>query len=111
MEANMLGLLRTNKEKNIKVSELDNLIGKINLVDVRETYEFKNGSIKSAKNIPMGQLVNEPNKYLDKDNTYYIICESGARSARTSNYLARQGFDVINVLGGVSSYDGKNKSL
>ncbi|MDF2587222.1 MAG: rhodanese domain protein [Anaerocolumna sp.] len=106
----MLGLLKMNTGKKINVNELDNLIGDIDLIDVRETYEFKNQSIKSAQNIPMGQLVSDPNKYLAKDNTYYLICESGARSARTCNYLTKQGFDVINVLGGVSSYDGKYKS-
>lgn len=61
----------------INVNDIDDLIGKVELIDIREDYEYKNGSIKSAKNIPMGMLLNEPNKYLNKDKEYYIMCQSG----------------------------------
>lgn len=56
----------------INVNDLDNLIGKIELIDIREPFEYKNGSIKTAKNIPMGNLLESPEKYLTKDKTYYV---------------------------------------
>ncbi len=105
----MFGFLKRDNGKVINVNDIDDLIGKVELIDIREDYEYKNGSIKSAKNIPMGMLLNEPNKYLNKDKEYYIMCQSGGRSVRTCSSLRKQGYDVINVSGGVGSYIGSKK--
>ena len=43
------------------------------------------------------------------EDTYYIICQSGARSSRACSILTKQGFDVINVSGGVGSYVGTRR--
>lgn len=37
------------------------------------------------------------------------MCQSGARSGRTTKKLAKQGFTVINVAGGMGSYSGKKR--
>lgn len=105
----MFGFLKRDDSKAINVNAIDNLIGKVVLIDIREPYEYKSGSIKIAKNIPMGKLLADPNKYLLKDKTYYIMCQSGARSGRTTKKLAKQGFTVINVAGGMGSYSGKKR--
>jgi len=101
-----------NKEKSevVNVNDLDSLIGQIDLIDIREPYEFASGSIESAKNIPMGNLLSEPEKYFSKEKTYYIMCQSGGRSGRTSKSLAKLGYKVIDVSGGVGSYVGTKKS-
>ena len=104
----MLGFLKVETGKNVSANELDNLIGKADIIDIREPYEYKTGSIKTAKNIPMGNLITNPNQYLNKEKTYYIMCQSGARSSRTCKFLLKQGYDVINVTGGISSYTGNN---
>lgn len=93
----------------IDTSELDNLIGKIELIDVREHYEYRKSSIQTSKNIPMRQLLAEPEKYLDKNKKYYIICQTGVRSYRVVSELVTQGYQVVNVLGGVGGYNGKYK--
>lgn len=100
-----------NDLKAINVNDIDELIGKINIIDIRETYEFKGGSIRGAKNIPMKTLLSDPSKYLNKEKTYYILCQSGARSGMACRTLAKLGFDVINVSGGLGSYVGANKSI
>jgi len=105
----MFGFLKSNQGKVINVNDMDELIGKVELIDIRERSEFHSGSLKSAKNIPMGELLNEPNKYLLQGKTYYIMCQSGGRSGRTCGLLTRQGFDVVNVVGGVGSYVGTKK--
>ena len=105
----MFGFLKRNDGKVINVNDIDNLIGKVELIDIREDYEYKGGSIKSAKNIPMGKLLNEPEKYLDKSKQYYIMCQSGGRSARACGSLTNQGFDVVNVSGGMGSYVGTRR--
>ena len=105
----MFGLFNKNSGKVINVNEIDNLIGKIDLIDIREPYEYKTGSIKSAKNIPMGDLLNDPEKYLNKDKEYHIVCQSGGRSSTACNKLRGLGFDVVNVAGGVGSYVGSKR--
>ena len=105
----MFGFLKSNDDKVINVNDIDNLIGIVELVDIREPYEFKGGSLRTAKNIPMGNLLSEPNKYLNKEKAYYIMCQSGGRSGRTCRALLKQGFNVINVSGGMGSYVGTKR--
>lgn len=105
----MFRFFKKNDSKKISVNDMDNLIGKVELIDIREPYEYKSGSLKTAKNIPMGTLLSDPEKYLSKDKTYYIMCQSGARSGRTTKQLMKQGFTAINVAGGIGSYSGRKK--
>ncbi len=105
----MFGILTKNDYKVINVNEMDNLIGEVELIDIREPYEYKSGSLITAKNIPMGTLLSSPEKYISKDKTYYIMCQSGGRSSAACRTLTKQGFNVINVAGGMGSYVGPNK--
>lgn len=105
----MFGLFNKNNKKIINVNDIDNLIGKINLIDIRENFEYKRGSIATAKNIPMGELLGNPDKYLEKNKEYHIICQSGGRSSNTCSKLNNLGFDVVNVSGGVGSYLGTKR--
>ncbi|WP_270565739.1 rhodanese-like domain-containing protein [Clostridium beijerinckii] len=105
----MFEFLKKDDGRVINVNEIDDLIGKVELIDIREEYEYKDGSIKSAKNIPMGELLDEPERYLNKSKEYYIMCQSGGRSARACSNLRNQGFKVINVAGGMGSYIGNKR--
>ena len=105
----MFNFLKKDNSKIVHVNDMDSLIGNVELIDIREPYEYKTGSLRTAKNIPMGTLLAEPNKYLRKDKTYYIMCQSGARSGRTTKALAKLGYDVMNVAGGVGSYVGTKR--
>ncbi|MDS0525185.1 rhodanese-like domain-containing protein [Clostridium sp. SHJSY1] len=106
----MLGFLKREQVKNVNVNEMDDLIGNVDLIDIREKYEYSSGSIKTAKNIPMGELLDNPEKYLKKDKEYYIMCQSGGRSARACGTLSSQGFNVINVSGGMGAYRGSKRN-
>lgn len=79
----MFSIFRKEKGKVININDIDALIGKINLIDVREPLEYKNGSLESSKNIPMNTLIKELSKYLKNDEEYYIMCQSAGRSSRT----------------------------
>ncbi|SHI87128.1 rhodanese-like domain-containing protein [Parasporobacterium paucivorans] len=105
----MFDFLKKSDTEVIHVNDIDGLIGKIELIDIREPGELRGGTILTAKNIPMGQLQNNPGKYLLKDKTYYIMCQSGARSARTVRALSKEGYKVINVAGGFGSYVGTKR--
>ena len=83
---------------------MESKFGKIDLIDVREIHEYKGGHVPTAKNIPMGTILAQPEKYLNKSKEYYIICHAGSRSLRTCKNLSDQGYNVINILGGTKSY-------
>ena len=76
----------------------------LSLVDVREVDEFESLRLEGARNLPLSQLA-DTYEQLDKDQLYYVICKSGMRSARACQFLAEQGYDVINVQGGMTAFE------
>lgn len=93
--------------KNVNMDTLKQQLNNINLLDVREVYEYQNGHIPGAKNIPMNQLIQNPTKYLNPNEEYYIVCQSGGRSQMVCMMLGVQGYKVNNVLGGTGSFPGR----
>jgi len=90
--------------ESISVHDLDGKLGKINLIDVREIYEYKGGHVPTAKNISMGTILASPEKHLNKTTKYHIICQSGGRSGKTCKELSTLGYKVTNISGGTGSY-------
>ena len=83
------------------LQNLDNYI----VVDVRESYELRSGIIPGAISIPMGQLQARMSE-LDKAKPHAIVCASGSRSASVAAWLSKQGFNVANLVGGMSLWIG-----
>lgn len=76
----------------------------LSVLDVREVEEFETLHLEGAQNLPLSQLTDTYDQ-LDKDLLYYVICKSGMRSARACQFLAEQGYDVINVQGGMTAFE------
>ena len=89
---------------SINASDIKGLIGRINIIDIRDSYLYKLSNIPTSKNVPNNFLLANPEKYLNKDKTYYIYCSVGYKSAPTCTKLANMGYKVINVLGGYNNY-------
>ena len=70
----------------------------LSVLDVREVEEFEALHLEDARNFPLSQLA-DTYEQLDKTQPYYVICKSGIRSARACQFLAEQGYEVINVKG------------
>lgn len=100
----MFQMFNKSKFNTISVHDIDDLLGKVQLIDIREPYEYSSGHIPTAKNIPMNVILSTPEKYLDKSNEYHIICQSGGRSTMACDELARKGYNIVNVQGGTGSY-------
>lgn len=81
------------------LSELTNPV----IIDVREPFEYVAGHAPTAASIPLGELVARVEE-LDRDDTVYVICESGGRSGQAVEWLNTQGFDAVNVEGGTSAW-------
>ena len=78
--------------------------GSLSVLDVREVEEFETLHLEGAHNLPLSQLA-DTYEQLDKDQLHYVICKSGMRSARACQFLAEQGYDVINVQGGMTAFE------
>lgn len=74
------------------------------VLDVREVEEFEALHLESARNFPLSQLA-DTYEQLDKTQPYYVICKSGIRSARACQFLAEQGYEVVNVQGGMDALE------
>lgn len=80
----------------------------LDIIDVRETEEVEAGKIPGAINIPLG-LVEFRKQDLDKSKEYIMVCRSGGRSGRATEYLESQGYNVINMAGGMLAWEGKTE--
>ena len=73
------------------------------LVDVREVAEFRDGHVRGAVNIPMGQLSTRLGE-LDRTRPVLVVCASGNRSSAMTDVLTAAGFDATNVVGGTRAW-------
>ncbi|MGN7177699.1 rhodanese-like domain-containing protein [Cytobacillus sp. SAFR-174] len=94
--------------KTMNVNEVEQQLAagvKLNIVDVREADEVKEGKIASAIHIPLG-LIEFRMHELDKNQEYVMVCRSGNRSGLAARFLEGQGYRVINMLGGMMNWEG-----
>ncbi|MBT2639473.1 MULTISPECIES: rhodanese-like domain-containing protein [unclassified Bacillus (in: firmicutes)] len=88
-------------------TEVQNGLGsnEFEVVDVREVNEVAQGKIPGAIHIPLGLLEFRMNE-LDKSKTYVLVCRSGGRSSRATQFLDYYGYNVINMQGGMMAWQG-----
>ena len=92
--------------KSITVQELHKLMNNnknIPLVDVREKGERVMASIKGSIHVPMMAIPHQLELF-NKDEPIYLFCHSGVRSAQACLYLEKQGFDSVNIIGGIHAW-------
>ncbi len=80
------------------------------LLDVRTTAEHVARAIPGSHLVPLQELgwrVQE----LPRDKEIVVYCRVGNRSAFASSYLARLGFNVKNLEGGISLWDMTETAL
>lgn len=70
------------------------------LLDVREDDEWAAGRAPGAVHVPMTELAGRLGE-IPEGEPLYVICRSGGRSARVTEYLNAQGWDAVNVAGGM----------
>jgi len=77
------------------------------ILDVRTPAEYDGplGHIEGARLIPVNELPQRIDELSDvKDQTIYVICRSGGRSARAARILIEAGFRAVNVAGGMRAW-------
>lgn len=73
------------------------------IVDVRDQESFAEEHIPMAINLPYEQVVQGRVK-LPKGRVLILYCDSGVNSLKAAQLLAKQGYQVINTLGGMEQY-------
>ncbi len=76
------------------------------IIDIRSTNEFEEYHIIDAINIPYNLLMEKHHLFMNKYQTYYIICKNGTKSDHATKYLMRLGYNVVNVIGGIDHWIG-----
>jgi rhodanese-related sulfurtransferase len=77
-----------------------------NVIDIRETDEFAMKSISGVRNVPMMGLMMNPDQFMNKEETYYLMCASGGRVSAAIAELEPQGYKLENI-GGIMHYEGE----
>lgn len=88
----------------IDVDELAKLHAEgVPIIDVRQPDEYVSGHVPGAVLIPLADVPERVEEFPD-DQPVYVICRSGARSARAVEFLLNQGLDATNVAGGTLAW-------
>lgn len=74
-----------------------------NIVDVRTTEEWVSGHIDGAQHFELNTL-KEKYPQLPKDRSIALICRSGHRASLAASLLEKEGFQVMNVRGGIQAW-------
>ncbi len=75
------------------------------LIDVRTEGEYRGGHVAGAINIPLSDLPRRRNEVgAPGDGVVHVICQVGGRSSAAADSLVKDGFTVVNVLGGTGQW-------
>lgn len=95
--------------KQVQVDKVRELVENNSfIVDVREKYEYDNGHIKGAINIPLSEFRQKINE-IPRDKPVYLHCRTGQRSYNATLILQNLGYEnIYNITGsflGLSFYE------
>lgn len=80
------------------------------LLDVREDDEWAEGRAPAAVHVPLMEVPARVGE-LPADRRIAVVCRVGGRSAQATAYLAAQGYDAVNVEGGMLAWQAAGKPL
>ncbi len=77
--------------------------GAIQLIDVREQYEWDAGRIEGARHIELERLASQADS-IDRDKPVVFQCRLGARSAMATAAFRASGWQAYNLDGGIQAW-------
>ena len=75
----------------------------LTLLDVREEWELGVASVPDVVHIPMGEVADRLGE-LDRSREVVVLCRSGRRSLQVANFLQQNGFQAVNLAGGILAW-------
>lgn len=82
---------------------LENGEQSLQILDVREPWEYDIAHIEGSVLIPLGTLMQKTDN-LDHSREWVVVCHHGIRSAHACYFLERNGFQTINLTGGIDRW-------
>ncbi len=80
---------------------------KINLIDVREPFEYEIARIEAAQLMPLNRFGDWIDG-LNAEEETIVMCHHGVRSAQLCAFLVRNGFEkVFNLEGGIDAWSAE----
>ena len=99
--------------ENIIYDEMDlykwNSDKQVEFIDVRTFDEYEIDHINGAKNIPLNEIRNRLDE-LDKNKEYVVYCKIGLRGYNAQRILKNNGYNVLNLDGGLTVYKNVMKN-
>lgn len=85
--------------------ELHEKQDQVQILDVREPYEWEAGHIDGAMHIPLAQVMaGQEQGRLDPERPVVVVCKTGNRSELASVMLQARGFNAENFEGGTEAW-------
>ena len=75
----------------------------LTLLDVREEWELGVASVPDVVHIPMGEVADRLGE-LDRGREVVVLCRSGRSSLQVANFLQQNGFQAVNLAGGILAW-------
>ena len=76
----------------------------VQIVDVREQFEWDAGRIEGARHIPLNELMAGGGSDLDASIPVVVVCRVGNRSELGTMMLQARGYDAHNMRGGMEAW-------
>ncbi len=94
--------------REVSTTEASQLLeGDAILLDVRQENEWDAGHAPMATLIPLAELPDHLDE-LPRDRLIICACRSGGRSLRAATFLQEEGFDTVNLTGGMIAWLGED---
>jgi rhodanese-related sulfurtransferase len=77
--------------------------GAVQLVDVREPYEWEAGRLAGARHIELERVASEA-ETIDRERPVVFYCRVGSRSGMAANAFRRAGYDAYSMDGGLVAW-------
>lgn len=71
--------------------------------DVRQPDEYEQAHVPDVRLVPLAEVPDRVGEF-PSDDTVYVICKSGGRSAQAVEFLRANGVDAVNVAGGTQAW-------
>jgi rhodanese-related sulfurtransferase len=84
--------------------------GEIQLIDVREDYEYEAGHVADAEHHELG-LVASRAEEIDRDTPVVFYCRSGSRSTMAALAFRRAGYEAYSMEGGLLEWQARGLPL
>jgi rhodanese-related sulfurtransferase len=80
--------------------------GAIQLIDVREDYEWEAGRVPGARHVELSEVTAAADT-IDRDTPVVFYCRVGGRSTMVAGAFRRAGYDAYSMVGGMLAWEAR----